>query len=65
MINPERLPTGHSAGSLAWAGIYNSYYWIDPSRGVAGVFLAQILPFYDPAAVSLSQAFEAAVYRAL
>jgi methyl acetate hydrolase len=65
VINPDVLATGRSAGSLAWAGIYNSYYWIDPSRGVAGVFLSQILPFYDPAAVALSQAFEKAVYDSL
>lgn len=65
VINPDALPTGRSAGSLTWAGIYNSYYWIDPSRGVAGVFLSQILPFYDADAVSLSQAFETAVYDAL
>jgi methyl acetate hydrolase len=65
VINPDALATGRSAGSLTWAGIYNSYYWIDPSRGVAGVFLSQILPFYDSAAVALSQAFESAVYDAL
>jgi CubicO group peptidase (beta-lactamase class C family) len=37
LINPEFLPTGRSAGSLAWAGLANSYYWIDPSKQVAGV----------------------------
>jgi len=65
VINPEPLPTGRSPGSLAWAGLFNSYFWIDPHRGVAGVFLSQILPFYDPRAVALSQAFETAVYEAL
>lgn len=65
VINPEPLRTGRSAGSLSWAGLYNSYYWIDPGRGVAGVFLSQILPFYDAAAVALSRSFETAVYQAL
>ena len=36
LINPEPLPTGRSAGSLAWAGLANSYYWIDPDEGRGG-----------------------------
>jgi methyl acetate hydrolase len=62
VINPEPLPTGRSAGSLAWAGLANSYYWIDPVKQVAGVYATQLLPFYDPQAVSLFGAFESAVY---
>jgi methyl acetate hydrolase len=65
LINPEGLPTGRSAGSLAWAGLANSYYWIDPAKGVAGVFATQILPFFDPKAVETLQAFESEVYRAI
>jgi methyl acetate hydrolase len=65
LINPEPLPTGRSAGSLAWAGLANSYYWIDPAKGVAGVFATQILPFFDPKAVETLQAFESEVYRAV
>ena len=65
MINPEALPTGRSAGSLAWAGLANSYYWIDPKRGVAGVYAAQVLPFYDEKAVAAFEAFETAVYGAI
>ena len=65
LINPEALPTGRSAGSLAWAGLANSYYWIDPKRQVAGVYATQVLPFYDPKAVQAFEAFETAVYAAL
>ncbi len=63
LINPEPLPTGRSAGSLAWAGLANSYYWIDPARRVAGVYATQLLPFFDDKAVRLFQDFETAVYR--
>ena len=63
LINPEALPTGRSAGSLAWAGLANSYYWIDPVKKVAGVYAAQLLPFMDPDAVALFGAFESAVYN--
>jgi CubicO group peptidase (beta-lactamase class C family) len=63
LINPEALPTGRSAGSLAWAGLANSYFWIDPTRNVAGVYASQQLPFYDADAVALFGAFESAVYE--
>jgi CubicO group peptidase (beta-lactamase class C family) len=63
LINPEVLPTGRSAGSLAWAGLANSYYWIDPSKQVAGVYATQLLPFFDAEAVALFGAFETAVYE--
>jgi methyl acetate hydrolase len=65
LINPEPLPTGRSAGSLAWAGLANSYYWIDPKRKVAGVYATQVLPFFDDKAVQAFTAFETAVYDAL
>jgi CubicO group peptidase (beta-lactamase class C family) len=54
-----------SAGSLAWAGLFNTEFWIDPARGVAATLLMQVLPFYDEGAVRTLQAFEAALYREL
>ena len=65
MINTEAAPTGRSPGSLAWAGLANTYYWIDPAKGIGGVYLTQILPFADRVSLSLFHAFEAAVYRSL
>jgi len=65
LINPEPLPTGRSSGSLAWAGLANSYFWIDPARKVAGVYATQVLPFFDQKAVQAFEAFETAVYQAL
>ena len=65
LINPQPMPTGRSAGSLAWAGLANSYYWIDPVRQVTGVYATQLLPFFDEKAVRLFQDFETAVYRLL
>jgi CubicO group peptidase (beta-lactamase class C family) len=63
LINPEPLPTGRSAGSLAWAGLANSYFWIDPAKQLAGVYAAQFLPFFDADAVELFGRFESAVYQ--
>jgi CubicO group peptidase (beta-lactamase class C family) len=63
MINTERAPTGRNAGSLAWAGVANTFCWIDPTAGIGGVFMTQIMPFYDPAALTAFATFERAVYE--
>ena len=65
LINTEAVAGGRSAGSLAWAGLNNTYYWLDPMRKVAGVFMTQILPFADPIALEAFEAFERAVYRSI
>ena len=65
MISSAAVPGGRSAGSLAWAGLGNTYFWIDPASGVAGVILMQLIPFADPKALALLDAFEQAVYAAL
>jgi CubicO group peptidase (beta-lactamase class C family) len=62
IINPTPLPTGRSAGSLAWAGIANSFFWIDPARRVAGVYATQLLPFVDARALDLFVRFETETY---
>jgi CubicO group peptidase (beta-lactamase class C family) len=62
MINNEEAPTGRSAGGLSWAGLANTYYWIDQKKGVGGVYVTQILPFADVKALPLFYAFESAVY---
>ncbi len=65
VINTQPGPNGRSAGTLTWAGIFNTYYWIDPHRHVTGVILTQILPFADQRAVRLYGEFERGVYEAL
>lgn len=62
LMNPEPIPGGRSAGSLAWAGLYNTYYWIDPHRNVCGVIMMQLLPFADREAVGLLNDFQHALY---
>jgi methyl acetate hydrolase len=54
-------PTCASAGSLAWAGLANTYFWIDPSKQVCGVFMSQVLPFYDPMTLDVLSRFETEV----
>ncbi|UCF98418.1 MAG: beta-lactamase family protein [Spirochaetaceae bacterium] len=64
-VNEAPSPTGRPAGGLMWAGIANSYYWIDMVTGIAGVFITQIRPFADIHALPLYYAFETGVYDAL
>ena len=63
MTNRERAPTGRSAGSLMWAGLANSYYWIDRKSGLGGYWASQILPFQDCASYPGFVEFETAVYH--
>lgn len=62
LINTQSGANGRSAGSLAWGGIYNSYFWLDPVKRVAGVILAQLLPWCDPSVLSLLGELERGVY---
>ena len=52
-------------GSLSWAGINNTHFWIDPKRRVGAVWLAQVLPFYDEACIRSLRGFEEIVYQSL
>ena len=65
MINAGGVPEGRKAGSLTWAGLYNTYYWIDPATRVAGVIMMQILPFADHQALRVYRAFERGICRAV
>jgi methyl acetate hydrolase len=65
LINTARTPEGRSPGSLAWAGLANTYYWIDPARDVTGVILMQVLPFADGKCLEAFAGFERGVYAGL
>ena len=65
MINTATTAEGRSAGSLAWAGLANTYYWIDPARDVTGVILMQLLPFADAKCLAAFAGFERGVYAGL
>lgn len=65
LINTAKTPEGRSAGSLAWAGLANTYFWIDPARNVSGVILMQLLPFADAKCLDAFAGFERGVYAGL
>ncbi|MBR1326807.1 serine hydrolase domain-containing protein [Bradyrhizobium ottawaense] len=65
LINTAKTPEGRSAGSLAWAGLANTYFWIDPARDVSGVILMQVLPFVDAKCLEAFAGFERGIYAGL
>ncbi len=62
LINPEPGPDGRAAGSQAWDGIANTWFWFDPAQDVAAVLMMQHLPFGEPQALAVVKAFERTVY---
>jgi CubicO group peptidase (beta-lactamase class C family) len=65
LINTKRTAEGRSAGGLAWAGLANTYFWLDATRNIGGVILMQLLPFADKAALDLFATFKRGVYQSL
>ena len=63
LITPNGRPGKRSAGSLSWGGINNTYFWIDPARGIGGIILMQLLPFADSKALAVYDSFERAAYQ--
>jgi methyl acetate hydrolase len=64
MINIDPVPGGRKAGSLTWAGLLNTYYWIDPTTRIAGVIMMQVLPFADRKALAAYRQFEHGICHA-
>ncbi|MEO6955755.1 MAG: serine hydrolase domain-containing protein [Antricoccus sp.] len=65
LLNPTDSPNGRAAGSGAWAGLCNTHFWIDPKTGIAASIYSQTLPFVDPPAYAMYEAFERALYDSL
>jgi CubicO group peptidase (beta-lactamase class C family) len=62
---PKPDPARRAVGSLSWSGAMNTFFWIDPERGIGAVLLAQVLPFGDPAVMRVLDEFEEGVYSNL
>jgi methyl acetate hydrolase len=62
LINTERSPAGRSAGSWAWGGLFNTYFWLDTEAGVTGLIMTQVLPFCDGRVLRLYERFETDIY---
>ena len=63
LITTDQVPGKRSPGRLSWGGINNTYFWVDPTRGIAGVIMMQYLPFADAKALAVYDAFERGAYQ--
>ena len=63
LITTDQVAGKRSPGSLSWGGISNTFFWVDPTRGIAGVIMMQYLPFADAKALSVYDAFERGAYQ--
>jgi methyl acetate hydrolase len=56
-------PDGRPDGTLSWAGLYNTHFWIDRHTGIGVLFLTQVLPFYDSQVMAVLGAVERTLYQ--
>jgi methyl acetate hydrolase len=62
LLNTRRQPGMRHAGSGGWAGLFNTYFWVDPAAGVTGAIYTQTSPFLSPDALGVYRDFEQALY---
>ena len=63
--NDPAMKAFRSPGSMSWAGIFNTEFWVDPVKHIGGVHMMQLLPFYDDGAIRALRGFEETVYKEL
>ena len=61
-LNTTTEGTARGAKTLAWAGIFNTFFWIDREKQVGAVLMTQMLPGLDPGPRQLLEDFDRAVY---
>ena len=62
MVNHEDIKSGRPKNSSGWAGLFNSFFWIDPKNEIAALILMQMLPFSEEGCFTTLQEFEASIY---
>lgn len=63
-INTGTAGTPRGVGTMAWAGAFNTFFWIDREKQISAVLMTQMSPAMDPAASKLLEEFDRAVYAA-
>ena len=61
----EKVANRRTPGTGTWAGIFNTHFFIDPSKEIGVVVMMQTLPFYDEASMKVYAGVEEIVYRNL
>lgn len=64
-ISKDVNSTSRAPGSLSWAGLYNTHFWIDPTNDLGVVLMTQVIPFYDERIMEVLTEFEHTLYQDL
>lgn len=62
LVNTTAEPGLRASGSGGWAGVFNTYFWVDPASQVTGAVYSQYAPFLDPGALRVYGEFERSIY---
>jgi methyl acetate hydrolase len=62
LLNTSGQPGMRTAGSGGWAGLFNTYFWVDCSARITGALYTQSVPFVAPDALQVYADFERALY---
>ena len=65
LLHPQGTQNGRSPGSASWAGVFNTYFWIDRRKSLFGMFATQVLPSCDTKSIEYLNKFEKSVYEIL
>ena len=61
-LNSRTADTPRGVNTMAWAGIYNTFFWIDTEKQIGAVLMTQMLPGLDAGPRKLLEDFDRAVY---
>jgi methyl acetate hydrolase len=65
LLNTQDVPGRRKAWTGAWAGLFNTHFFIDRTSGICASIYTNSLPFITPEAWKLYEDFESALYAAL
>ncbi|MGH2443271.1 MAG: serine hydrolase domain-containing protein [Chloroflexota bacterium] len=65
LLNTQDVPGMRRAWSGAWAGLCNTYFWVDRTTGITGSIYSQFLPFASLEALGMYVDFEQALYASM
>ncbi len=63
ILADDQVPGRRSKGSYGWAGILNTFFWVDPAKGIAVTVMMQQLPFYDAKVMETLDGIEKILYE--
>jgi methyl acetate hydrolase len=61
-VNSKPAASGRGPNTMAWAGIFNTFFWIDRDKQIGAVLFTHMLPGLEPGPLMLLEEFDRAVY---